>query len=122
LSKLLGGGGGVIKIYCDGSGWNGLLSKFGVKTTEDSLTVLFHKNMTVNQMEYSAIVLAATIAEFGDELFSDSQLAVQQINGEWKVKDAKLLPLRMAATALIQGKNLKLNWIPRVQNKADKIV
>lgn len=111
-----------MKIYCDGSGWNGKSSKFGIRLEGSDNTIVFYKPLTNNVMEYSAIILAAVIADEGDEIFTDSQLAVKQIKGEWKVKEHHILPLRMAAAALIQGKGLKLNWIPREQNKADKIV
>ena len=112
-----------MKIYCDGSGFNGSVSKFGIITEHGKKSAMvFNENITSNVMEYSAIIMAGIIAKPGDELLSDSQLAVNQISGTWKTKDADLFPLRQAASELIQGKNLKLKWIPREQNKADKIV
>jgi len=112
-----------MKIYCDGSGWNGQLSKFGVMLEDGkNSNMSFSYPLTNNQMEYAAIILAALIAHEDDTLLSDSQLAVNQINGVWKVKEPKLRPLRDAAVALIQGRGLKLEWIPREQNKADKII
>ncbi len=112
-----------MKIFCDGSGFNGQVSKFGIMTEDKKhTTMIFDRSLTNNTMEYSAIILAAIIANEGDSILSDSQLAVRQIKGEYKVKDHNLIPLRQAAAALIQGKNLKLTWIPRDLNKADKIV
>jgi ribonuclease HI len=112
-----------MRIFCDGSGFNGSVSKFGI-LAEDGRhsSMVFPDNLSNNVMEYSAIILAAVIADEGDEVLSDSQLAVNQIKGAWKVKEGSLFPLRQAAAALIQGKRLKLTWIPREQNKADKIV
>ena len=112
-----------MKIYTDGSGWNGECSKFGI-LTEDGKTASFTFNnmLTSNVMEYSAILFASIMASEGDEILSDSQLAVNQINGLWKVKEKHLFPLRHAAYVMIEGKRLKLRWIPREENKADKIV
>jgi ribonuclease HI len=112
----------MTRIFCDGSGWNGKQSKFGVLSTLDNITICFNQNITSNVMEYSAILLAATIADEGDELATDSQLAVNQIKGVWKTKDAKLKPLRDAAAILIAGKRIKLMWVPRRENRADKII
>ena len=115
--------GGRMKIYCDGSGWNGKLSKFGIITDDGKhSTMIFPYPLTNNVMEYSSIILACIVAHENDEIFSDSQLAVNQIKGDWKTKDCSLFPLMQAAKSLIQGKHLSLRWIPRGQNKADKIV
>jgi len=112
-----------MKIYCDGSGFNGKSSKFGIITEKGmSASMVFQNNLTNNLMEYSGIVMAAIIASEGDEILSDSQLAVKQIKGEWKCKEKTLYPLCRAASELIQGKGLILKWIPREQNKADKII
>jgi ribonuclease HI len=112
-----------MKIYCDGSGFNGKVSKFGIITDEGkSSTMVFNQELTNNLMEYSGIVMAAIVASEGDEILSDSQLAVKQINGDWKCKEKSLYPLCRAASALIIGKNLSLKWIPREQNKADKVI
>lgn len=112
-----------MKIWTDGSGFNGKCSKFGLITEKGvSASMVFNENLTNNLMEYSGIVMAAIIASEGDEILSDSQLAVRQINGEWKCKEKSLYPLCRAAASLITGKNLKLKWIPREQNRADKVI
>ncbi len=112
-----------MKIWCDGSGWNGQLSKFGILLEDGKhSTMTFPYPLTNNQMEYSSIILAGIVAHPDDEILSDSLLAVNQIAGRWKVREIHLIPLRQAAAALIQGKNLTLKWIPRGENKADKIV
>jgi ribonuclease HI len=111
-----------MKIWCDGSGFNGQASKFGI-LAEDGVysSMIFHgRNLTDNQMEYSAIIMACIVASEGDLILSDSQLAVKQINGVWKVKESSLFPLRQAASALIQGKHLSLLWIPP-ENKIKRI-
>lgn len=112
-----------MNIFCDGSGFNGMVSKFGIITDEGkSSTMVFNESLSNNVMEYSAIIMACVVARPRDVILSDSQLAVKQINGEWKVKDGDLFALRQAAAALVQGKGLILKWIPREQNRADKVV
>ena len=112
-----------MKIWTDGSGFNGQASKFGIKTEMGKYaTFSFNDKLSSNVMEYCAILFATIMANDGDEILSDSQLAVNQINGLWKVKERHLFPLRHAAYVMIEGKKLTLKWIPREQNRADKIV
>ncbi len=111
-----------MKFYCDGSGWNGQMSKFGILRENWYSTMIFDKPLSNNVMEYGGIIMAAIVASDEDEIISDSQLAVNQIAGVFKTKEPSLIPLRQAASALIQGKHLKLKWMPREKNKADKIV
>ncbi len=58
------------------------------------------------------------------ELFSDSQLLVKQMNGEYKVLNSKIQPLFLIAWNLrIEYKNIKISFVPREQNReADKLV
>jgi len=58
------------------------------------------------------------------ELFSDSQLLVKQMNGEYKVINSKIQPLFLTAWNLKIGyKNIKICFIPREKNQeADKLV
>ena len=112
-----------MKIYCDGSGFNGESSKFGIITEGGKqASFIFQGKLTSNVMGYCAVIFAGIVANEGDEILTDSQLAVNQINGLWKVKEKHLFPLRYAAHILLTGRNLTLKWIPRGQNKADKIV
>lgn len=83
---------------------------------------------TNNVAEYTALLLLLRRAlESGyDELevFADSELMVRQINGQYKVKDAKLRELFFQATELIAKlKKFSLAHIPREQNQAaDRLV
>jgi len=94
----------------------------GVRKGQKNITVSFEEEFTVNRLEYMAVILGCMIADNGDEIASDSQLVVQQIKGEYKVKNIGLFPLAQAAKELIKGKMLKLDWIPRMQNQADKLI
>ena len=89
---------------------------------------------TNNQAEYQGLIFALKKAKayFGKEkikkmeieLFSDSQLLVKQMNGEYKILDSKIQPLFLTAWNLkIDYKNIKIFFIAREKNKqADKLV
>ena len=57
--------------------------------------------------EYTAVVRALRLARELDarevRLLLDSMLIVEQLNGRWKVRDAKLIPLNEEARALLSG-------------------
>jgi len=77
---------------------------------------------TNNVAEYTGVVRAVELAlELGAqrlELLLDSRLIVEQLQGRWRVKDAKLRPLW--ATALQGLRRLSGGWtaahVPRAQN------
>jgi phosphoribosylglycinamide formyltransferase-1 len=83
---------------------------------------------TNNVAEYTAVVKALEAAkQIGDEeltVFSDSELLVKQLNGEYKVKSEQIRPLfQSAIDGLDQFKNWKVQHIVREKNKeADKLV
>ena len=83
---------------------------------------------TNNVAEYTAFVKALEAAgEIGARelmLFSDSELLVRQINGQYKVKSELILPLyRRAKTLLENFDKWKVQHITRDKNKqADKLV
>ena len=100
-----------------------------VLTGEKPFTVSEYLGETTNNVaEYTALVLLLRKAlELGyDELevFADSELMVRQINGQYKVKDAKLRELFFQATEYIARlKKFSLTHIPREKNKeADHLV
>jgi ribonuclease HI len=77
-------------------------------------------NGTNNIAEYTAVIRALEFANGEGEkqvhIKSDSQLVVRQMNGEYKVKDEKLKPLKSRAEALCAGITVKFEHIPREQN------
>ncbi|MDR1997428.1 MAG: ribonuclease HI family protein [Candidatus Margulisbacteria bacterium] len=83
---------------------------------------------TNNVAEYTALVLllrealAAGYTEL--EVFADSELMVRQINGIYKVKDAKLRELFFQATELAARlQKFSLTHVPRAKNQAaDRLV
>ena len=98
-------------------------------TGEKPLEISKYLGETTNNVaEYTALVLLLQKAlELGyDELevFADSELMVKQINGQYKVKDAKLRELFFQATEYIAKlKKFSLVHVPREKNKeADRLV
>ncbi|MHC4558506.1 MAG: phosphoribosylglycinamide formyltransferase [Planctomycetota bacterium] len=83
---------------------------------------------TNNVAEYTSLVKAAEAAkQIGAEqltVFSDSELVVKQINGQYKVKSEQIRPLFQQAVVLLgQFKNWKVQHITREKNKqADSLV
>lgn len=77
---------------------------------------------TNNEAEYLAVITALQTADKQNwkniHIFADSQLIVKQINGEYKVKNANLIPLYNKAKSLICTlSNFKISYIPRTKNK-----
>jgi len=83
---------------------------------------------TNNVAEYTAVIKALKAAkQIGTAkltIFSDSELLVRQLNGEYKVKSEQIRPLfRQALDLLGEFKNWKVQHIMREKNKeTDKLV
>ncbi len=82
---------------------------------------------TNNQAEYQALILGINDAlKFSHkklEIFMDSELAVKQLKGEYKVKNADLKPIVEKIRILLNPINWSIHHIPREKNKeADKLV
>jgi ribonuclease HI/pterin-4a-carbinolamine dehydratase len=83
---------------------------------------------TNNQAEYRALVagmkdaLALGVSEL--EVYMDSQLVVNQVKGDWKVKHAEIQPVNVEAKTLAAKFNqISFNYVPRAMNKiADGLV
>lgn len=123
-----------IDIYVDGgSRGNPGPAGIGVVLYDESKKKIkdFYKYIglaTNNIAEYNAVIYGLQEALFQkiDEarLFLDSELVAQQLEGEYKVKDAKIKPLFEQALHLISGfKKVEIKRIDREKNKeADKLV
>ena len=85
-------------------------------------------NNTNNYAEYLAILKALINVKkyYPDEVnvYTDSNLAYNQINGFWKIKDEKLKDIILRIKKEISGlKNFKIFYIPREKNKeSDNLV
>jgi len=85
---------------------------------------------TNNEAEYYALLKALELipekatgkvqGDIGAALVrSDSKLVVNQVNGEWRVEDEKLIELSEKARELIKNLgSVRLEWVPREENYA----
>ena len=75
---------------------------------------------TNNVGEYAAVIHALTWASehaLGAQLFTDSRLVANQINGDWVCNAPHLIALRDQAIELIEQAQAHIQWGPREQNK-----
>jgi ribonuclease HI len=85
-------------------------------------------NNTNNYAEYLAILKALiNVKKYNPSevnIYTDSNLAYNQINGFWKVKDSKLKDLILEIKKeILNYKNFRIFYIPREKNKeADSLV
>jgi ribonuclease HI len=90
----------------------------------------YGNNITNNQAEYQTLIealkwlqaeLGATAKTTRVEIFGDSLLVINQLQGKWKVKNAGLRPLVTEALDLISRfGTIKLNWHAR-SNSVDRL-
>ncbi len=82
----------------------------------------FLGNATNNQAEYVAAGLglkkALDLGATEVEIFLDSKLVVEQLNGRWKIKDLELKKLaEKIHTLLVKLEKWEISHVPRAQNK-----
>lgn len=86
---------------------------------------------TNNQAEYSGLVNALTMLSELKEpssvdvsIYADSELVVKQVNGQYRVKNANIIPLYQNAVLLLRRfKSFKISHVRREENKVcDAIV
>jgi len=125
----------VLQLYCDGGsrsnpGPSGLgVAGYHVSVDGNKQCIFekgfFLENCSNNFAEYLALIHALNYASEGDyrniEIFSDSKLIVEQVNGRWKVKSNDLKSLAESAISRVQnlrkdGRQVTLSWIPREKN------
>lgn len=122
-----------VNVYTDGaSRGNPGPAGLGVVLKDDSGKKIkeFHKALGVttnNAAEYYAVIYGLQEALFQRaddvDLYVDSELVAEQLNGQYKVKNENLKTLFEQAAHLISGfKKFRVNNIPRELNKdADKL-
>lgn len=118
-----------VRMFFDGAGCrpNGEGSGFAWLCPDTNQREIVRvKGLTNNQAEYKAFLAALQHVPEGStvEMFSDSQLICCQFAGEYRVKDYALQELLSEVLALILNKRLKvtLQWVPRTQNLAGKLL
>jgi len=82
--------------------------------------------LTNNQAEWLALFTCLLHAPVNSriQIFSDSQLVVNQFNGRYKVKDEDLKRIASWCRIVMKTRNLEveLKWIPRKENLFGKIL
>lgn len=119
----------LLKMFFDGAGCrpNGEGSGFAWFCPDTNQRFVERvKNLTNNQAEYRAFLAALEHVPQDSTvlMFSDSQLICSQFAGQYRVKDYALQELLSQVLALILNKRLKvtLQWVPRAQNLAGKLL
>jgi len=123
-----------VTIHVDGgSRGNPGPAAAGVVITDSAREVVVHEagyflgQMTNNAAEYHALIralaMAATLGAAQARIFSDSELVVRQILGEYKVKSADLKPLYKQVQGLLRRlEDWEIRHVRRAQNqRADQL-
>jgi len=104
-----------MKIYTDGAsrGNPGKSAAAFIATKNNKITKQNSKYLgtaTNNEAEYNAIILALqTIKTKEAEIISDSELAIKQLTGEYKIKKPHLQKLKTKIDKLIKGRKIKFS-------------
>lgn len=114
------------RIFVDGSGFNGRTSGYCVVWENGPMGIThevftLQENRTNNEMEYAAVIEALTSSS-NNEIYTDSQLVVNQVAGKWRVNEAHLKPLCQRVQELLKEKDSTLHWIPREENLAGHVL
>jgi len=113
------------KIYVDAETY-----KNGQEGQDTFIVVLkrteFYKerigDKTNNEGELMAIYLGLDYAKNGDTIYSDSQLAVNLVNGIWKARKKHLIPYLRQIKRKLEDKKVDIIWLPREKNKAGILI
>ena len=122
-----------LMLYVDGaSRSNPGLAGAGIYLIKDDKILcqkgFFLGTKTNNEAEYYALILGLFFIhehqEFNNQLiiYSDSQLLVRQLQGVYRVRDQKLIPLYQTVKQILLGVDFSLIHVPREENTiADKL-
>lgn len=127
----------IIRAWCDGSSLKGGGAGAGVslkvmhngkEVRKHGLSLPLDRNATNNEAEYQAILLAIKKAidlaqDWNDEypfickIYTDSELAVKQISGDYRVKNENLKRIHAQIVELMDGRKIEVAHIPRDENE-----
>lgn len=120
-----------IKIYTDGAcrgnpGPSGCGYIIYADEQEVASGTKFIGTATNNIAEYTALLEAAKdplLEQFTElNFYLDSELVVKQMNGEYKIKNQGLIPIKLEIDKVLKDKKVTFNHVPRNLNKeADKL-
>jgi len=112
-----------MKIFTDGSGKTGKYA-YVIDDDEKRRTREFQKEgISNNEAEYLAVIQALIDNQEKEiEIFSDSELMVNQLNQKYAIKKDELRDLAKKVWELCEGRKVSFTWIPREENKAGKVL
>lgn len=112
-----------MRIFTDGSGKTGRYA-YVVDEPGKRRVKIFHKDgITSNEAEFLAVIQALKENPGGDiEIFSDSELMVNQLNQTYAIKEDRLRKLAEEVWKLCEERNVSFAWVPRGKNKAGKVL
>jgi ribonuclease HI len=77
--------------------------------------------MTNNQAEYHALIEGVKLAREWNpdrlEILLDSKLVVEQVKGQYKIKEPELQKLHAEAMRLLAGVQYEIRYVPREENR-----
>jgi ribonuclease HI len=118
----------VIHVFTDGTGArpDGKGSGFAwLRPDTGERQIIREDGLTNNQAEYRGVILALESLPIGAavEIRTDSEVICEQLRGQYKVRDPKLIVLWTAVQDVIGRKNLRVRfiWVPREENPAGKL-
>jgi len=120
-----------MKLFFDGGRNNGGITYCSIVYDDDGNQILNKCGrlqdfeLTNNIAEYLALLVGIITChdlQVSDlEVFGDSLLVINQVNGSYQLKAKHLIPFHQIITLLSQEINCKFTWIPREQNtEADR--
>jgi ribonuclease HI len=120
-----------MKIYIDGSSRG---NQLGPGKRRGKIAVVMGNeefvedvgDVTNNQAEYMALIKALEMVRGRGlkkiDIYSDSELLVKQVKGEYKVRDPNLKTYYFRVMKLLRGLDVTLRWVPREDNLAGKLL
>lgn len=112
-----------MKIFTDGSGKTGKYAYVIDDPQKKKVKILQKRGLTNNEAEYMAVVQALKENPKDDiEIFSDSELMVNQLNQSYAIKEDRLRKFAEEILSLCEGREVSFTWVPREKNKAGKIL
>jgi len=121
----------VIKIYCDGSGFNKINSAYcfivvgwrarKYKYRDLKKVKVIYEDKNVYEIEYLALISALKFCDsaegdFKFNIYSDSRSIIGEVNLRHKPKSKKLF--NEARELMDKNLNIKINWVSREKNPA----
>ena len=113
----------MLRFYVDGA-----TTQVAYLTNSYGVVIPLDYKVTNNEGEYWAVIWALREAVRRDakyvEILSDSELVVKQLNGEYQVRNPKLLALYQHIKWIVfhNFKRVYFKWIPREENLAGHLL